>query len=54
MENIDIMVELDVFRGEFSDSLSFTSKSIEFRPPGQITYACKMAGKIGKNLRCRI
>jgi len=31
------MVELDVCRGDFSDSLSFASESIELRPPGQTT-----------------
>ena len=44
------MVELDVFRGEFSGTLSFTLKSIEFRPPNQTIYGMKDGRKFGKNL----
>jgi len=43
------MVELDVFRGEFSDSLSFPSESIEFRPPDQTIDGMKDGRKLGKN-----
>ncbi|MCH2356787.1 MAG: hypothetical protein MK319_08995 [Pseudomonadales bacterium] len=43
------MVELDVSRGEFSDTLSFTSESIEFRPPAQTIDGMKDGRKLGKN-----
>ena len=45
------MVELDVFCGEFSDTSSFTSASIEFRPPAQAIYGMKDSRELGKNLR---